>query len=219
MPTRRRRLTPLTDADLAAIAAAPPETTAAAIAQQLGRPYFTVAYNVRRIRRAGGWYSPLVWRDCTECGTSLATRATHGRTVHPWCEAARHARIARERRAAGLGTRSTSYVAAWRRRNPERTAAYREQDKAAQRAAYHALPAADQSALLARVHDADDRDYAVTLARATASGDRWTADDDAYLLAHVREPAREIALALGRTLWAVRGRRMKLLRASADASE
>lgn len=61
-----------------------------------------------------------------------------------------------------------------------------------------------------KVHAADQRDYPLTLDEATNSGDRWSADDDAYVLDHLRDPAREVALELGRTLWAVRNRRVTL---------
>src|SRR5215207_825020 len=58
--------------DLAAIAAAPPYATAAELARSLGRPYGPVHHALRRIRRAGGWFSPVSDTPSTECGRPVA---------------------------------------------------------------------------------------------------------------------------------------------------
>ena len=46
--------------------------------------------------------------------------------------------------------------------------------------------------------------------RANNAGAAWANDEDAYLIAHPGEPARETALKLGRTLWAIKTRRTEL---------
>jgi hypothetical protein len=45
-------------------------------------------------------------------------------------------------------------------------------------------------------------------------GARWTEDDDRYILANMKSPARELVLALGRTSYSVYVRRWKLRRRS-----
>lgn len=101
---------------------------------------------------------------------------------------------------------------AWRERNPERNRELRALDRDRQREQRQGWTPDEWAPVLARLHDADLRDYDVTLPVATARGARWTADDDAYVLEHRDDPAREVALYLGRTLWGVRSRRMMLLR-------
>ena len=210
-----RQRTRLTDSDLVVIATAPLGTTAAELARQLGRPYFTVAKAVQRIR--DGWVCRLTWTTCTECGQPLATGLERPRTVHPRCVTARWARYSRERRRAGKNL-STPYVRSWRQRHPEANAALREREKAQQREQWHDLPLERQLADLDHLHAADDRDYPITLAQVSRSGAVWTPTEDQFILEHPRMPAREIGLRLGRTLWAVRGRRV-LLRKRGSAAD
>ena len=213
-----RTVHPLADADLAAIALASPEERTPALAARLGRPYFTVRHARLRIARAGGWWCALAWVPCTECGAVLVTAAAspHAHTVHPSCRAARAARYSRLARIRQPG-QSTPYVREWRERNPERLAEMREGEKARARARYPDRPSEERAADLAKLHAADLRDYAVTLPRASASGERWTAEDDAWLSAHPELPAREAALELGRTIWALRTRRSWLARQAENA--
>jgi hypothetical protein len=207
-----RVLRPLTPDELAELAAASPTAIAAELARRLGRPYFTVNHALKRIRRAGGWFVPLVWRTCTECGRPVASpRRRPQRRAHVGCRRARDARHSRERRAAGLD-RSTPYVRRWREAHAAELAAMRERDKARMRERWPDLPPELQVASLDKVHAADRRDYRRTLDRAERSGADWTGDEDRYVLDHPKTPAREVALALGRTLWAVRNRRVRLRR-------
>lgn len=203
--------------DLAALAFAANNVTTAALARQLDKPYFTVAHARQKLRRDGGWLCRLVWLACTECGQPLASATAPKRTAHPWCEASRGARFSRERRSRRApGSLSTPYVAQWRREHPDRNRALREHDKARMRAQWPALSLKEQEALLDRLHAADRRDYPITLNEAAASHQPWTTEEDQYVLAHLRDPAREVALTLGRTLWAVRGRRVRLRRALSE---
>src|SRR5829696_7250085 len=87
--------------DLAAIAAAPPYATAAELARSLGRPYGPVHHALRRIRRAGGWFSPVSDTPCTECGRPVA--GPPGRRTHAACRPARDRRLERARRAWRAG--------------------------------------------------------------------------------------------------------------------
>jgi hypothetical protein len=200
----------LSDCDLAYIATNL-ERSPLALARELNRPYFTVAAARRRIAQRG-WACPLAWESCTECGRAVSGPDRHPhRTAHVACESARAARLQRQYRKVRPG-QSTPYVADWRRRNPERNAELREQDKARMRRAWPEVPAERRVALLDRAHEADQDGYAITLARANSSGALWTDDEDRYILEHPHQPARDIGLKLGRTLWAVRGRRMRLRR-------
>jgi hypothetical protein len=200
----------LTDADLAVIAAADPSIPTVAIASELGKPYFTVAHARQKMARLGGWCCPVALGVCTECGGPLLTSPDRPRTTHPACLPARAARYSRVRRQEGKAATSTPYVAAWRQREPVRSRALREQDKARLRARWPELPAEEQAEMLARLHAADARDYPVTAEVAQHSGARWEPAEDRYILEHPQVPAREVALVLGRTLWAVRGRRVRL---------
>jgi hypothetical protein len=83
------------------------------------------------------------------------------------------------------------------------------------RALWPMRPEEERQALLERWHEADRRDSGLTREVAEQRGEMWTADDEGYLLEHRSMPAREVALALERTLWAVRNRRSKLLRSLA----
>lgn len=63
------------------------------------------------------------------------------------------------------------------------------------------LPAATSLVLTS-----DHAHQATTAQNAGRRSRRWTDDDDAYLIAHADDPDHEIAVYLGRTLWAVRTR-------------
>lgn len=166
-----------------------------------------MAKAVQRIKR--GLACPLTWLPCTECGGLVA--GPRGRTVHPTCERLRVVRWARERRRQRPG-QSTPYVARYRKLQPEAARQLREREKAKLRDQWPDLPRPVREASLSKVHQADLRDYAVTLPHATASGDPWTEEEDQAIIDGLKRPAREIALELGRTLWSVRNRRVRLRR-------
>jgi len=202
----------LSDADLAHIASNL-EKSPLVLAGELNRPYSTVAAARRRLARSS-WACPHAREICTECGCPVGGPDRHPhRTVHVACEPARAARLRRQY-CKVRPSQSTEYVANWRRRNPERVAEFREREKARMRQAWPEMPAERRAELLDRAHEADQDGYAITLARADSSGKFWTEDEDRYLFEHPREPARDIGLKLGRTLWAVRSRRMRLRRLS-----
>jgi hypothetical protein len=185
--------------DLAAIASARAGTTPMALALGLGRPRELVAWHVRRMRRAGGWYCPLKLTPCPECGLPVAgpPRAK----AHPACVPAREARRARAKRAHRNATDPPEILAARRAREAAWAAGH-----------YRGLPADRKAVLYARAAATLRRDYAITLEAADANRQRWTEDDDRYILANRETAARELALALGRTSNAVYQRRRKLLR-------
>ena len=98
------------------------------------------------------------------------------------------------------------------RRNlhPERRREQQAQSRARRRATFQALPAAERAARLAALTADNQRDHARTLPHATQTGRPWREADDALLIARAGDPDREVAIALGRTLWAVRTRKMRL---------
>lgn len=202
-------LHPLSDADLAVLAAAPATVRAVDLARQLGRPYFTVNAALRRIRR-DGWACPLVWRECAVCGQPGAFPVQRTRLVHVGCERARAVWRARQARLRRPG-QSTPYVRAYRQTQEGREK-HRAEGRARSKALWPTLPAEQQDALLDKVHGYDVDAYAETQPVANQSGAGWTADEDAYVLEHLRTPARDVALVLGRTLWAVWSRRLRLRR-------
>ena len=196
-------------ATIAATVAEDPTATAAELARCLARPYFTVAVATRKIRQADGWYTPVLWGTCAECGEPLLMAKAHPRKVHVHCEHARLLQRARRQREKQPG-KSTPYARRWKEQHPEAVAAMREQEKAQKREEWPTLPEGERAAMLAKLHRADRRDYPITLELASARGDRWDPDEDQYILEHQHEPARDVALHLGRTLWGVRGRKVRL---------
>jgi transposase len=58
--------------------------------------------------------------------------------------------------------------------------------------------------------DSEQRRYAETLQAATNRDAPWTEKEDIVLMELTDSPAHELALILGRTLWAVRHRRSRL---------
>lgn len=64
----------------------------------------------------------------------------------------------------------------------------------------------------AEPHERLRQDYATTREAADSGGQRWTEDDDRYILANLAMPAREFTLAVGRTSFAVYQRRVTLRR-------
>lgn len=207
-----RELVRLTADQLAYIASASPDAKTVDIAKALRAPYFTVAHAVRRIRQ-NGWITRLNWSDCLVCGRPVCSSAATGRRkLHPECERSRLIDLARQYRKRPEHVKSSKYVDAWRKRNPQAAAQHRKQDLERVHELQKTWTAEQWAPLLARVHAADNRDYPITLELAENNRDKWMPDEDDYIMQHPGVPAREIALALGRTLWAVRSRRMRLNR-------
>jgi hypothetical protein len=72
-----------------------------------------------------------------------------------------------------------------------------------------------RAAKLATFAADNQREHERTLPHVTRTGQPWTPAEDAVLVARADEPDREVAVALGRTLWGVRTRKM-LLRQQGD---
>ncbi len=189
--------------------------TSVELARRLNRPYFTVAKAVQRIRRRGGWHTALEWGMCSECGLEVPMPVGTVRTVHIHCERARTSRYSRERRKMVPG-QSTPYVRAYRAAHPELLPAKREAERPRIADRGPNLSEAEREEMLSRVHASDRRDYPLTLELAESRGDPWAPDEDAYMLEHWHEPAREVALALGRTLWGIRSRKVRIRRQKAQ---
>lgn len=191
----------LADNQLAAIAWADEDVTNVDLAELLGLPRDRVWAVRRRIKDAGHWSCPLVWRTCPECGDLIASGVPpHDRRLHPIC--------ATQRGRDGWRRFSDQ----WRANNPEQYRASRERAKARARAEWPQLPADERAAKLATFAADNQRDHARTLPHATRTGQRWTPAEDAVLVARADEPDREVAIALGRTLWSVRSRKTVLRR-------
>jgi hypothetical protein len=82
-------------------------------------------------------------------------------------------------------------------------------------AEWRQLSADLRAAKLATFAADTQRDHARTLLHATRIRRAWTAAEDAVLVARADEADREVAIALGRTLWSVRTRK-SLLRQRGD---
>jgi hypothetical protein len=171
---------PLTDEQLAAIAWADPAETSLALARRLGRHRETVASFRRRLAELGGWGCPLTWSSCEGCGRPPSSGPQRTRRFHPACWA--------ERRK--------DTVRIWTRNRARRW--------------WHARTPAECSANVAAVRARTDRAYQATRPRADRHRLPWTEDDDAALTDHHGGTLEEIALALGRTVFAVRDRRVVL---------
>jgi hypothetical protein len=171
----------LTDHDLASIAWSDPCDTTVAIAERLQKPYDAVVQARRRLQRKG-YACELFWRRCDVCGENFAASSSR-QIMHVRCRASRAA----ERQ---------------RRRWP--SIAEREALR------FQRLPASEQALALERVHIATSRDQHLTVSYADRRGVAWSASEDEYVLTHLKSPARDVALALQRTLWAVKGRRRDL---------
>lgn len=213
-----KRLAPEAMTEIAGAALAlPPDANllaeAAALAARLGINPAGVEWNLRRMRKRGGWYTPLLLVPCVECGLTLA--GPPGASSHRTCTSrVAPARRRRERRASGETPpgASTPYVRRWRQARPDAAAVLREREKAVAREQYHALPGSAQAAIVEKAHEHDRTAYPITLDAAWRRGDDWTEDEDRYVLEHPKMPARDVGLHLGRTLWAVRSRRVLLRR-------
>jgi hypothetical protein len=74
------------------------------------------------------------------------------------------------------------------------------------------LTAEEWAESLAGLKARQERDQQITMEAATDSRRYWTQDEDLYILDHLDVAARDVALALGRTMWGVTHRRSRLLR-------
>lgn len=201
MPAQQR----FTIDDLVYILRFADQIPASALARELGRDPRTVATTISRSKR-GEMACQLSWKPCTECGEPISGPGR--RRAHVACEPARVRRWSREQRERHPG-HSTLTFRRWMERHPDKVAARQERQKARRREQWPHLPEEVKQQHLERAHQADARDYSVTAAGARDYR-RWTAEEDGVILARLHEPAREVALALGRSLWSVRARRAKL---------
>ncbi len=196
--------------DLVEIATAPIEETTAQLAARLGRPYYTV-HKARQRLVGEGLATKLKWTTCAVCGEPLC-HGPHLRRVHPQCKSAHVAHLARESRKRKPG-QSTPYVRRWRKTHQERArelaTASRDKCRELRHATY---TREDWQPLLDKAHQTDRRDQDLTAELAEESGNLWMPDEDQYVWDHLRDPARDVALYLGRTMWAVRNRRVRLRR-------
>src|SRR5579871_5935179 len=190
-PTVRRAPVRLTPAQLATIVELLDQRIAA-IARTVGASSWAVTEAVRRFR-LHGWICRVELRACADCGAPLTVDPAHPRVVCPTCRRTRIVLKARADRAAGRASTSTPYVKAYWATHPEKLAARQEQNKAQLRARWPELPAERRATILEQAHAADQRAYVHTLDGATARGQRWTDADDAYVLAHRADSAREVA--------------------------
>lgn len=76
---------------------------AAELARDMGRNRFTVFDFIQRVRKAGGWYTEIVWRQCVHCEKPMAVpKAGSGRggaKYHDRCKQAWRWRQDRAKRA------------------------------------------------------------------------------------------------------------------------
>ncbi len=129
----------LTLDDLAAIACAPPTATPAELASQLGKPATLVGRQLRRMRRAGGWYFVPRLPPCTVCGETVV--GPPRRTTHVGCVPARQARWVPNKRARRKADSTPDALA--EQRAHERAAALRTYRSLSseRRAAFNVAPA------------------------------------------------------------------------------
>jgi DNA-binding CsgD family transcriptional regulator len=200
----------LTDTELAEIAWAEPSESTQALAARLNRSYNTVVKARRSIRELGSWQTPIEWLPCEVCGDQLARVKNGTRMVHARCAMRRQSEIdAAAPRKEGRML-STPYVQEWRKKHPEAAAEHRERYKQKRREQWEHLSEEERAADLSEAHASDAINQPLTAASATSSGAAWTDADDQYVIDHIHNAAHAVALHLGRTLHAVRARRVIL---------
>ncbi|MBA2276765.1 MAG: hypothetical protein H0W06_03295 [Chloroflexia bacterium] len=91
-----------------------------------------------------------------------------------------------------------------------RPVAVQELRKPRDRRRWDALPVEERRDSFARAHAYIDQHQEATQATATQRHGRWTAEEDAVLIARHAEPAHVLATELGRTLYGVYRRRDRL---------
>ncbi len=131
------------------IASAPATATAVELAGELGLPRELVAWNLKRFRRAGGWYCVLKLPPCTECGEPVV--GPPKQITHLACVPAREARWVRVKRQQLKATLS-----------PEALAERRDWEREGCKRYYHGLPPERQAVLFAKWHATGQRDYEIT---------------------------------------------------------
>ena len=210
----------LRDEQLAAIAWADPGETTAALARRIGATYRPVFTARRRMAAAGGWWCAVAVRSCAECRQPLLANASTTRQGHVRCkrtQLARYQRYAYARRAPT--PTPIAAVRTWREQHPDRYAAFVERAQERKRERWEATPPEVQAASLRNLHEARERDQALTYAQADRTFRRWSADEDALVLAWSEVADRELALELGRSLGAVHTRRCLLRKRASRAME
>ncbi len=173
--------------------------TAAELAHDLALPRELVAWNLRRFRSEGGWFCVLKLPPCTECGGPVV--GPPKLMTHQACLPARKARWVREKRQQLKATLS-----------PEALTERRDREREGCKRYYQSLPPERQAFLFAKWLTTTLREYQITREAADNHHSRWTEEDELYVLANLGIAAREVALALGRTSYAVYARRQHLLR-------
>lgn len=188
-PASRPVRTRITDDQLARIVDASPEIPTTDLARELGVHAHTIYRYRLQLKTLGGLACPIAWKTCAICGGPLAARRVSQR-VHVACQPALNAQIGRatyRKTVETLGPLSQRQEPARRRQ------------------------------MIDRLHDGDRRDQALTRDTAIHAATGWTTEEDAYLRDHLEVPARELALDLGRTLYSVRHRKVRLRRQLAAA--
>lgn len=206
---RGTKTDPLTTEDYTFLLVHADDMTPSEIAKARGKQYFTVLKALSRAR-SGAIRSVLHPVPCVVCGEVV--QGPRGREVHPGCHQEKVRRKSARRRRENPDQKSTAYVRKWRRENPEANSLLRDREKALRREQIAALPVEERLAMAEKVHAADVRDQEITAPRAVRGGEEWTAEEDRIILERRKDPARDVALTLGRTLWAVRHRRSRLLK-------
>ncbi len=202
-----RTVRPLTDQEMAFLVEHLDQLSTVGIANRLRRCYFTIHKAVKRVREHG-WATALHWNTCTECSLPVASGPME-RTCHIHCERVRIVRTSRESRRRRPG-QSTEHVRRWRQEHPAEAAQLGIRSRETEKAKRQEWSDCQWAPVLNRVHEADRRDQETTREEASSSDAVWTEAEDQYVIDHMGTPAREVALELGRTLWAVRTRRVYL---------
>lgn len=209
---KKREVHLLTDDQLRAILNASDDEPTTDLATRIAAPYFTVAASRRKLRN-GQWVCRLYWTSCDVCGQPVAVNNLTHKT-HPACIPERERQRARNRRAdRAPGSLSTSYVAKWRQSHPERNREFREADKERMRREWHEKPREARLDDLDKAHEFTTTSQEQTKDQARNTNEPWSAEEDQWIIDHPKQSAVEIALLLGRTYYAVMGRRVNLRKA------
>jgi AraC-like DNA-binding protein len=174
------------------------------ISRRLGKDYFTVNKACHRV--TNGLFCQVDWHTCTDCNELISDPR---RKTHLSCIKARNARRAREKRKQPH-TKSTKYVRRYRIEHPARDIEQREKYKALLRSRWPDLPEETKKEKLDEVHQSDLRNQPLTVELANRSGTGWTDKDDAVVIKRIKDPAWDVAIELGRTMYSVRSRRVYL---------
>lgn len=185
---------PWDDADLEALYELAPTCTYPQIALYLGRSVKSIEHKIAKLRRAGAWDHSVARSGSGSCGARRSPFVIPGNAILvaktcPKCGKLRGASCWRfRRRPSGIEWRTECNICAnaGKQRSPEAVA--RQQ---------------------ARARALDDAVQQVTVEHADRSGEVYTSAD-MQVAADVERSDFEVAITLGRTLYAVRSLRHKL---------